>query len=42
MLWLSPLREVELLRALQQLADRGWIALEDPDPADAGVVAEVE
>ena len=28
--WVSPLREVDLLRSLQRMADRGWIELQMP------------
>ena len=31
-LWLAPLREVDVLRALRQLRDRGLIEIRDPQP----------
>ena len=39
-IWLSPLREVEALRALQQLLDDGLIALKDAERAEEPAVAE--
>jgi hypothetical protein len=33
-LWVAPLREVDGLRALRKMLDRGLIRLDDPDPAE--------
>lgn len=38
--WVAPLREVDVLRALQRMLDKGLIELRDPDPAAEGRDAE--
>jgi hypothetical protein len=38
--WVAPLREVDVLRALQSMLGKGLIELRDPDPSRTGAEAE--
>ena len=38
--WVAPLREVDVLRALQRMLEKGLIELRDPDPSKEGQEAE--